>query len=188
MRWANTPVFQELSVEKTAEGLLVSDGKDEIRVIEQNGRLSSVICTNANGKVTLVRDEDARTIQVGEENTERTVIHFLGPNGPSARIRLGQTFHSGLNTWSSLPHDFELSPELGFEEFFYYLNSGANGNAIQLGRGIWANGDPVDEAWKVHDGDFAGIPMGYHPVVGEPGVRVSYIWAYLAKYPHWEKI
>jgi hypothetical protein len=30
--------------------------------------------------------------------------------------------------------------------------------------------------------------MGYHPVVGEPGVHISYVWVYLAKYPRWEKV
>jgi len=30
--------------------------------------------------------------------------------------------------------------------------------------------------------------MGYHPVVGEPGVQISYVWVYLAKYPRWEKV
>ena len=40
----------------------------------------------------------------------------------------------------------------------------------------------------IEDKTFGMVPMGYHPVVGEPGVSVSYIWVYLCKKPEWEKI
>ena len=103
-------------------------------------------------------------------------------------MRLGQTMHSGESTWSSLPHEFENYPENGFEEIFFYLLSGANKKAIQVGRGLWTDGNPVNDVWSVEDRTFSIIPMGYHPVVGEPGVRVSYVWAYLAKKKEWEKI
>jgi 5-deoxy-D-glucuronate isomerase len=46
----------------------------------------------------------------------------------------------------------------------------------------------VDASWLVRDRSFGTIPMGYHPVVGEPGVHVSYVWAYLVKKKEWEKI
>ena len=97
----------------------------------------------------------------------------------------------GANTWSDTPHPFERVPVLGFEEVFLYLlksGSDLSISAIQCGEGLWQDGAKVDDRWKVHDRDISAIPMGYHPVVGEPGVTVSYIWAYLAKKPEWEKI
>ena len=60
--------------------------------------------------------------------------------------------------------------------------------ALQVGRGVWADNSKVDDVWPIHDRVFGVVPMGYHPVVGEPGVNVSYIWAYLVKANHWEKI
>ena len=84
---------------------------------------------------------------------------------------------------------------MGFEEVFLYLLSGKTScitkdiSAIQIGRGMWQDGKRLGQAvWRVEDRDISAIPMGYHPVVGEPGVHVSYIWAYLAKHKNWEKI
>ena len=78
--------------------------------------------------------------------------------------------------------------ERRFEEVFFYLLSGGNSKAIQVGSGLWADGSPVEASWPVYDRTFGTIPMGYHPVVGEPGVQVKYVWAYLVKKPSWEKI
>jgi 5-deoxy-D-glucuronate isomerase len=57
-----------------------------------------------------------------------------------------------------------------------------------MGRGVWSDNTEVDSSWPVRDHTFSTIPMGYHPVVGEPGVQVSYVWVYLCKKPGWEKI
>ena len=91
-------------------------------------------------------------------------------------------------TWSSLPHPFENHSEPDFEEVFFYLLSGGSKRALQVGRGLWADGSKVDAAWLVADRTFSVIPMGYHPLVAEPGVTASYVWAYLAKKKEWEKI
>ena len=130
----------------------------------------------------------AHHIVVGEGNLKRDVWHFSTPDGPLPTLRCGYTVHNGENTWSSTPHPFELKPELGFEEVFLYLLDGGQPAAIQVGGGLWENGEGIAEIWRVHDRDISAIPMGYHPVVGEPGVTVSYIWAYLAKKKEWEKI
>jgi 5-deoxy-D-glucuronate isomerase len=103
-------------------------------------------------------------------------------------MRLGITRHRGTGTWSSLPHDFELNTEPGFEEVFFHLLSGESQRAIQIGRGVWSDNTDVDSSWPVRDHTFSTIPMGYHPVVGEPGVSVSYVWVYLCKKASWEKI
>lgn len=141
------------------------------------------------GQEKSIQEQDAHSIVVGSGNTERNVYHFLKPNEHKHRhMRLGLTVHAGDGTWSSLPHDFENNPEPGFEEVFFYLLSDGPQKAFQVGRGMWMNGAPVDDVWPVHDRCFGVVPMGYHPVVGEPGVNVSYIWVYLAKYLRWEKI
>ena len=65
---------------------------------------------------------------------------------------------------------------------------GTTQRGIQVGKGVWEDGTPVDEVWPIKDRMFSAVPMGYHPVVGEPGVNVSYVWAYLAKKKSWEKV
>ena len=44
------------------------------------------------------------------------------------------------------------------------------------------------EFWPIEDHSFGVVPMGYHPVVGEPGTNVWYVWVYLAKHARWEKV
>ena len=187
MTWVNEQNLRELQVFANEDGLSVSDGLEKAHVKILNGTISSVEFSNGLQDWE-IQSEQAKIVNVGSGNTAREVHHFLFPGGPATRLRLGQTFHQGEGTWSSLPHDFELNPELGFEEFFHYQISGGSGVAHQVGRGVWRDGLEVDTVWTVSDGDFATIPMGYHPVVAEPGVKISYIWAYLVKFPHWEKI
>lgn len=185
--WVNEKRLKELEVAISDQGLIVRDAGESASVTIADGIISSVKFSNGDQEWEATRDQ-AKIVKVGSDNTSRTVWHFLAPGGPASRLRLGQTFHDGEGTWSSLPHDFELNMESGFEEFFQYQISGGSGFAHQVGRGIWRDGVEVDSVWTVRDGDFATIPMGYHPVVAEPGVRVSYVWAYLVKFPHWEKI
>ena len=127
---------------------------------------------------------------IGSGAAKRSVFHFLdkqfvGNNG----LRAGITIHSAASKWSSLPHDFELNLEKGFEEIFFYgLGSEESPGAIQVGKGVWQDLSPVDNCWFVGDRQSSIIPMGYHPIVGLPETTVSYCWAYIAKHPHWEKV
>jgi 5-deoxy-D-glucuronate isomerase len=127
---------------------------------------------------------------IGNGSTQRFVYHFLdkqfkGNHG----LRAGITVHAAESQWSSLPHDFELNLEVGFEEMFFYgLDSKTDSGAIQVGKGVWQDFSNVDNCWLVKDREHSVIPMGYHPVVGLPGTIVSYCWAYIAKHPHWEKV
>lgn len=127
---------------------------------------------------------------IGSGSTQRFVYHFLdkqfkGNHG----LRAGITVHAAESQWSSLPHDFELNLENGFEEMFFYgLQSKTDSGAIQVGKGVWQDFTQVEDCWLVNDRDHSVIPMGYHPVVGLPGTVVSYCWAYIAKHPHWEKV
>lgn len=175
--------------------------KDDIYTIWYKDEMTWILIENdipALWDIELVYKEDAvglafensHHIVVGEGNLKRDVWHFSKPGGPLPILRCGFTIHGGENTWSSTPHPFEMNLQDGFEEVFLYLLSGGEwrNQAIQVGHGCWENRDSVTKIWQVKDRDISAIPMGYHPVVGEPGVHVSYIWAYLAKKKEWEKI
>ncbi len=193
-QWNNEKKLGALKVSGENNRLVFESDKERAEVYLENGDIARVVCA-AGGKTTVIEKKACHHIVVGEGNAERDVYHFLKPGGPAPFLRLGITRHRGFGTWSSLPHAFELNPETGFEEvFFYILTPGAQmlkgipKRAFQVGRGVWFDGSPVDKVWPVSDFSWSTIPMGYHPVVGEPGVNVSYVWAYLAKKKEWEKI
>jgi len=185
--WSNKERLVTLKVRGESDLLVIEAGQEKAEVRLADGSIRQVVCTVDGTRVTIDASQ-AQHVVVGEGNAERDVYHFLKPGGPAPSLRLGITKHRGYGTWSSLPHAFELRPETGFEEVFFHLLKGGSGRAIQVGKGVWCDGAAVDEAWFVLDHTWSTIPMGYHPVVGEPGVHVSYVWAYLAKKKEWEKI
>lgn len=158
--------------------------------LNADGSVQKTVHTDLkNNKENVIPHEGCHHVVVGESNWTRDVYHYLKPNDQShLTLRLGLTVHRGEGTWSSLPHDFENHLESGFEEVFFHILHGGPQKAIQVGRGVWADGKEVDEVWPVANRTFSVIPMGYHPVVGEPKVKVTYVWAYLAKKKSWEKI
>ena len=118
----------------------------------------------------------------------RDVWHIVKKSHCSG-LRLGLTVHASF--FSSTPHTFELAPERGFEEVFYFMIDD-NAKVLLEGAGLWADGEPVDDAWPVVGGQFAQIPMGYHRVAVLPGFsaqapRVSYVWCYICTKEEWEK-
>ena len=165
----------------TEEAIVILSEEGMIELVEHHDLI--------NHKKNIIPAKDVHHIVVGSGNWQRDVYHFLLPsNEPHLQLRLGLTVHRGEGTWSSLPHDFENHLENGFEEVFFYLLKGTTQRAIQVGKGVWEDGSPVDDIWPIKDRVFGAVPMGYHPVVGEPGVNVSYVWAYLAKKKSWEKV
>jgi 5-deoxy-D-glucuronate isomerase len=185
--WSFTAPLPKLKA-SGENGILRFDAGDEVaEVILENNVIKSVRYTDARGSV-LIPQSESKMITVGEGNHERDVHHFLYPSGPAPTMRLGLTVHKGEGCWSSLPHDFELHTEPDFEEVFFYLLEGGTQRAIQVGNGVWSDNSKVDSCWPVQDRTFSAIPMGYHPVVGEPKVNVSYVWAYLCKHARWEKV
>ncbi len=186
--WSNEKRLDTLNVEGEDNKLIFQTAEERAEVFIVDGDIDKVIFTET-GKdpVTITKDERSYIV-VGEGNWERDVYHFLKPGGPAPTMRLGITSHKGIGTWSSLPHDFELNTEKDFEEVFFYILDGGPQRAIQVGKGVWHDNTPVDDVWKVEHNSFGTIPMGYHPVVAEPHVHVSYIWVYLAKKKEWEKI
>lgn len=185
--WSNDIKLDVLKAEGADSKLLFTTDK-EIAEIYLDGNDISKVVHRAGGIESVIHNADCHHIVVGEGNAQRDVYHYLMPNGPAPELRIGITKHCGVGTWSSLPHDFELNLEPSFEEVFFYLISGGNGRAIQVGEGVWHDNSPVKDCWFVNDHTFGTIPMGYHPVVGEPGSTVHYVWAYVCKKQAWEKI
>jgi len=185
--WCNEKRLITLRAGGDRDVLIYEAGAERAEVHLQGKDIGKVVF-HSGGKGKVIESKDAHHIVVGEGNVQRDVYHYLKPGGPAPRLRMGITKHRGPGTWSSLPHPFELNPEPGFEEVFFYLLDGATKRAWQVGKGVWHDMSPVDAAWAVKDRSFSTIPMGFHPVVGEPGVHVSYVWAYLVKKKEWEKI
>lgn len=165
-------------VRETANIMLYEGAIVDVRYIDPMGTIH-----------VLGKPKETRII--GDANTKRKVEHYLTPNIKTV-MRLGLTTHIGNGTWSSLPHHFELNPERGFEEVFYYMLYGKTEDdvqrAIQIKRGMLHNCIEIDTIEHVTPNTFSIIPMGYHAVCAEPGVNLSYVWCYLAKYPRWEKL
>lgn len=187
-KWSNKARLETLTA--TGDGcVLVFEAPGEsAQVYLKNGTIDKVVFTAAGNPPVTVSAKDAHAIVVGEGNAQRDVYHYLKPGGAAPTMRLGITKHRGVGTWSSLPHDFELNTEPGFEEVFFYLMEGTTKRGIQVGKGVWFDNSAVDSCWPIKDQTFGTVPMGYHPVVGEPGVGVSYVWVYLAKKKSWEKV
>lgn len=185
--WNNRKNLNTLKARGIGDVIRFQAGPETAEVYLQGNDIAKVVYST-NKKSTIILKKDRYHVIAGEGNTKRDVYHYLLPNGPAPTMRLGITKHSSAGTWSSLPHDFELQTEPGFEEVFFYLVKGSTNKAIQVGRGVWWNNTKVDSCWFVSNRSFSTIPMGYHPVVAEPGVYVSYVWAYLAKKKKWEKI
>ena len=173
-KWNNEKKLLTLNADYQNEVLIFKAGKEKAEVYIGKNDIQKVVYFH-DGKETIVDQKERHHVVVGENNWQRDVYHYLKPGGPAPFMRLGITKHQGQGTWSSLPHDF-------------YLLKGEPKRAIQVGKGVWFDNSPVDSAWFVYDRTFGTVPMGYHPVVGEPGVEVSYIWVYLAKKKEWEKI
>lgn len=139
-------------------------------------------------KLPPITVDDAKSFTVGSGLAERDVWHFVN-RAHCKRLRAGLTVHRSV--FSSTPHPFELEPEKGFEEVFYFLLP-SGGKALLEGEGVLTDGMPIDAAWPVRDRTLAQVPMGYHRVVAladKDGAFpvVAYVWCYLCKREHWEK-
>ncbi|MBI5401584.1 5-deoxy-glucuronate isomerase [Candidatus Wolfebacteria bacterium] len=187
-KWSNKQLLDTLKVGGGNNILKFSAGSEKVEVYLEDGDIARVAVLRDGENNIIIDKKDCRHVVVGEGNTQRDVYHYLTPGGPTQTMRLGITKHCGKNTWSSLPHHFELETEPGFEEVFFYILKGGPERAIQVGRGVWYDNVPVDAVWPVRSHTFGTVPMGYHPVVGEPEVCVSYVWVYLAKKDKWEKV
>lgn len=187
-QWSNETRLDTLKVKGDKDVLVFDAPGEHAEIYLKAGNIDKVVFTAKGKKPVTISAKDAHAIVVGEGNAQRDVYHYLKPGGPAPTMRLGITVHRGEGTWSSLPHDFELNTEPGFEEVFFYIIDGATKRGIQVGKGVWYDNTEVDSVWQIKDHTFGTVPMGYHPVVAEPKTHVSYVWVYLAKKKSWEKV
>lgn len=136
--------------------------------------------------VKVISIDDARHFTKGSGISQRNVYHFVTKDHCTV-LRAGLTVHR--SAFSSTPHSFEFDTEPGFEEVFFFRT---DGKVVLEGEGLWPDGQSVDAAWPVRDGQFAQVPMGWHRVVAMADVdgqvpSVSYIWCYLCLHERWEK-
>lgn len=119
---------------------------------------------------------------IGKGTARREVRVILGADGPAKKLRCGETVNrrGGWSSWP--PHSFDKDPENDkhFQEFFYYFTDPRDGLAYQV-----LNTEIV----RVDSGRKLEIPLGYHPVVAGPGVKLMYVWFYVSPedkhYPRW---
>lgn len=128
---------------------------------------------------------EPRVHEIGERNYKRTVYEILGGDGPSARLRLGETSNAN-GGWSSWPpHSFDHKPELApeFEEVFLPFMRPRDGLALLRRKGTFYGGYEVDDAIVLKAGAMVSVPLGSHPIVGGPDTELMYVWAYVCPVP-----
>jgi 5-deoxy-glucuronate isomerase len=118
---------------------------------------------------------------IGKDSLRREVREVLGFGGPSKHLRCGETINV-LGGWSSYPphrFDKDKSEARDFQEVFYIFTDPKDGYAIMR-----RNGELVE----LHSGDKVDVPLGEHPIVAGPGVRLFYAWFFVGAdklYPRW---
>lgn len=141
-----------------------------------------------------IEDDQGLIFEYGRHNrgdkkkgNDRTVLSIIrAADGVKTSdgliVHAGVTIHDRRGTWSSYPpHGFEqaamaeLAPR-PFIEYFAYLTDPP---------GLWGiqttfNHETGAFAEIFQDRDIKRIPLGPHPVVARPGVRLSYVWVYAA--------
>lgn len=133
----------------------------------------------------VIRPQDVRVHDIGEEHYARTVREVIGGDGPALRLRVGETINP-TGKWSSWPHhDFHANPDLApkFEEVFLYFTKPGSGWGLQKRHGLFANLDPVDDVFVVRNGDASVMPLGDHPVTAGVDSQLLYIWFYVSPIP-----
>ena len=167
----------------------INTKNEKVKIVLDNSSIKKVFYSNSDQKIFKeIKSSNFKKKIIGKKYFKRKVVHFLYHLNEKYKLRVGITHHLGEGSWSSLPHKFENNLENGFEEFFFYILKNKPLEAIQIGCGVWHDNKKVNSCWKVQNKTFGQIPMGYHPVVGLPNVKVNYIWAYIAKFKRWEKI
>ncbi|HKI91218.1 MAG TPA: 5-deoxy-glucuronate isomerase [Gaiellaceae bacterium] len=134
------------------------------------------------GAPALIRPEDVNVHAIGEGYYERSVREVLGGDGPTARLRAGETINP-VGRWSSWPHhDFHADPANAplFEEVFLYFTKPRTGWGVQRRTGLFCDLSPVDDVTVVRNGDAAVMPLGDHPLVAGVDSEVLYVWFYVS--------
>jgi len=114
--------------------------------------------------------------------TARHVYEYVNPARQDVSIYAGLTVHDTRGSWSSWPaHEFEVqafcSPIMifpNFNEKFAYITDPSDMWCLQVD--VPASGDCEIRVFR--DRDITNVPLGAHPSVAAPGVRLAYFWAY----------
>jgi 5-deoxy-glucuronate isomerase len=133
---------------------------------------------DAPGPGRIITPEDQRITEPGRDNFTRTVRTILGPEDRATRLLAGETLNPP-GAWSSYPphkHDTHRPPdEVKLEEVYLFRLDPPGGFGVQM---LYEHDreELRERAFIVHDGDFAVIRSGYHPVVAAPGYGLYYFW------------
>lgn len=141
-------------------------------VVKAVTRLDLLVASHPSQRATL-REVSFIEHDIGKGTLRRSVREVLGADGPSKHIRCGETINE-IGGWSSWPpHSFDKNPENAakFEEVFYVFTDPKDGYAI-----IRKNG----KLEELRSGDRTEVPLGEHPIVAGPGVRMMYVWFYVS--------
>jgi 5-deoxy-glucuronate isomerase len=133
----------------------------------------------------VVRPQDVRVHEIGEDYYMRTVREVIGGDGPASRLRAGETINP-IGRWSSWPHhDFDANPDNApfFEEVFLYFTKPGRGWGVQRRTGLYSDLSEVDDVIVVGNGDAAILPLGEHPVAAGVESELLYVWFYFSPIP-----
>jgi 5-deoxy-glucuronate isomerase len=129
---------------------------------------------------TLVSPKELERRTVGAGNWERTVYNVVDAARGAGRLMVGETINRP-GSWSSYPphkHDVRSAAgELPMEEVYFYRVRPVGGFGLQMLYTAPGHPQPIDEVYRVGDGDLLVIPRGYHPVVAAAGYDLYYLWA-----------
>ena len=193
--WVNEPKPDRLRVEQLKPGVVqyMDTRYNEFVRVKTNADPEKMVFEVGEGTPPEVHTtrmlKDAQHVVVGSGLAERDVYHVITADH-AVTLRIGLTIHK--SAFSSTPHTFELDPEPGFEEVFYFLLP-AGGKGLIEAQGLWPKGINVDRAWPVRHRQLAQVPMGSHRVAALPDnefniPQLMYVWGYLALFDRWEKL
>jgi 5-deoxy-glucuronate isomerase len=108
-----------------------------------------------------------------ETNSQRHVWDFIDDRFPASRLLAGmcESERGGWTAWP--PHEHAVKRE----EVYVYFNMG-HGFGIQC---VYEDMNNPLAVALVRDGDLVSVPKGYHPSVGCPAGKMSYVYCMVSK-------
>jgi len=110
-----------------------------------------------------------------ENNCQRDVWNFIDDDFKASRLMVGLC-EGNIGGWTSWPPHEHADKR---EEVYVYFNMG-KAFGIQC---VYKDMEHPLIVAIVKDGDLISIPRGYHPNVGCPGGKISFIYCMVAKKP-----
>ena len=123
-----------------------------------------------------IKPAAVKSVSIGSGNFTREALMIIDESFQCGHFIIGEAIVPPGN-WASYPphkHDFDNLPdEVNMEEIYFFRFNPPQGFGIQK---IYNDRRTIDETCTVRNNDVAGIPKGYHPVVGAPGYVMYYLW------------